>query len=373
VFTDSIGELEPIIQSKIADLKRVLFDFELSDAQREQRMDQTLAAIEEQRRTHDEIENAASFLASTDEAEIDGFEEELVTNGRYVGQPELALLVKDWADTDPGSSCRVAPDATHIVLRGSPKLEAELMAVQAAGERSAVELENLARYLRNELELWVCLDQELARVTNAPLLTTNHPLVRAALRVPGHHQVRFAHLAITAEGLESGRYVLLLSLARWTGLRSSRELWSSAVSIDQPDSVPTSAVGAAVLAALAAGTLAPARPLGCPDGLAECLQRATDDLLDRQLREEARRAAVNASLIDTRRISLEETFSRKCDQIRTRIATLRRENKTRTIHLHEAQLRNQDRALTEELAKLDASRQGAMQVEPLAVALVTVS
>lgn len=89
VFKASIGELEPILQSRLGDLRRTMFDFQLTEAERNRRLDETLAAIEEQRLALDDVESASSYLASTDEAEIDGLERDLLATGRYVGQPSL--------------------------------------------------------------------------------------------------------------------------------------------------------------------------------------------------------------------------------------------------------------------------------------------
>ena len=54
----------------------------LSDAERERRVDEMLAAIEEQRLTRDEVEDASNFLSSTDSADIEGLEAELLRHNR---------------------------------------------------------------------------------------------------------------------------------------------------------------------------------------------------------------------------------------------------------------------------------------------------
>ena len=94
VFNDSIGELEPILQSKASELRDAMFNFKLSAEQRQAQIDQTLAAVEAQAQVKEEIESASQYLVSTDRAAIDGFEDELLQQGRYVGQPELVRLLK---------------------------------------------------------------------------------------------------------------------------------------------------------------------------------------------------------------------------------------------------------------------------------------
>lgn len=372
VFTDSIGELEPILQSAMGDLKR-LFDFRLTPGQREHRIDQALAAIEGQRQALDMVENASAYLASTDKAEIDGLEDELVSTGRYVGQPELELLVSDWAGRDPGCRCTVSRDGRYLTLRGTAGLADDLTAVAAAGERSSAELERIACSLRDEIDLVLALDQEHARRTGLPLLSANHPLVRAALQVPGHIPTRFAHLAVTSDDVEPGDYLVTFSLARWTGMRPSTELWTSAVSLhaDHAEAVP---VGPLVLASLAEARIEDTQqPAVAPRDLRRRLTSALDAVNHRHLDEERRRLATNDALITARRISLEETYKRKRAQIDRRIGTLRADGKTQVIHLFEAQARHQDRQLRDELDKLERHRDGAIEVEHLAVATVTVS
>jgi superfamily II DNA or RNA helicase len=371
VFSDSIGELEPIIQSKLADLKRVMFDFNLTDEQRDRRINEMMTAIEEQRHSHDEVENASAFLSSTDQASIDGFEDELVSQGRYVGQPELALLIKDWVGNDEVAGWTVSDDGRFLQIRGTAKLASELMAVKTAGERSSVELEELAIALRDERTVTVCLDQETARTSAATLMTANHPMVRAALRVPGDRQIRFSDVTVRSDEVPPGRYLALISLARWTGIRPSVELWSSAVSLDHLGE-PTTEVGALLLAALAEAQIGVGSGSSRQDDLLRPLQTVTDDMWRRQIRERERRTESNDALVETRRLSLTETYSRKRGQIQQRIRTMRERNRLSTIHLHQAQLANQDRQLEKELSKLDETRKGSMSVEALALATVTV-
>ncbi|MEK7355210.1 MAG: helicase-related protein, partial [Bdellovibrionota bacterium] len=116
VFRDSIGELEPILQSHIADLRRTMFDFDLSPDQKQRRLDEVLAAIEEQRLALDDVESATSFLSSTDGAEIDGLERDLLTSGKYIGQAELVHLLRDWTAHAPGTSCVLDKSGKHLTL-----------------------------------------------------------------------------------------------------------------------------------------------------------------------------------------------------------------------------------------------------------------
>lgn len=369
VFQDSIGELEPIVRSQLSDLRRVVLDFELTPEQRRRRVDEIATAMEQERRNLEDVVEASSVLASADQAEIDGLERDLVSSGRYIGQPELVLLLRDWVAQAPGATFEIDRAGQWARLRGNDYLERQLRGVEAAGERSRSELEELARHLRNESEITLCLDPDLAREKGAALLNATHPLVRAALRVPGYSQTRFASVSYHTPGPPPGRYFVLLAVATWTGTRAGSELWTEAVTLGGEPAA--SDVGAGLLAALAEGGIESGPPLDGAD-LAWPLERAIHRLLARQREETERRTAENDALVETRRVSLRETHDRKVGQIEKRIRTLLASGKPETVRLHKAQLANQERLLDEALARLDEMRNGALEVERVAACVVEV-
>lgn len=375
VFQDSIGELEPILQSRISELQKTAFDFALSEEERLRRTEQQMAAIEEQRHTQDLVESASEYLASTDNAEIDGLERSIVDSGRYVGQMELALCLADWIHRSPGARCSISKDRKQLTVRGNRQLADDVAAVGTAGERSAREVDEVVRRLQQESDIYLCLDQELARTTRAELLTANHPLVRAALRVPGPTQVRFASVAYRGSGSPPGQYFTLVAVASWSGIRASAELWTSTV--DMNGSPAPQSIGDGLLAALAQGTLFD----GAPDTLGDyvsLLDVALADLRDRQASEEARRLAENEALVESRRISLHETHRRKVGQIERRLETIRSrthdspDNNKKAIRLNESQLTAQARRLAEAEQRLNDRLLGQFSVEYLAASIVEV-
>lgn len=371
VFTDSIGELEPILQSRMGDLRRAMFDFSLTEPERERRLNEMLAAIEEQRLAIDDIEVAASFLSSTDTAEIDGLEEDLLESGRYIGQPELVHLLRDWAAGAPGAHCEVDSGGTHLTLRGNAAMEQHLRGVQSAGERSRTEVDELAKAMLDESDVVLCLDPEHARKTGQHLLSATNPLVRAALRVPGSSQARFGHIGVKSSAVTPGSYLVLVAVARWDGLRPSVEFWTAAV--DLGTGVLTSEdVGSAVLAALAESQLEEQEARIGVD-LAASLREAERSLRRRQEEESHRRQAMNTALVESRRISLRETHARKVAQIERRIETLKERGSTGVIHLQNAQRSNQDRLLREAEERLEQSLDGHMDVETIAVCVAEVT
>ena len=371
VFTDSIGELEPILQSQIGELCRTMFDFSLTEPERDRRINEALAAMEEQRLAIDDVEAAASFLSSTDSAEIDGLEQDLRESGRYIGQPELVHLLRDWIADAPGAQCDMDRSGTHLMIRGTPAMEEPLRRVGTAGERSRAEIDDMAKAMLDQRDVVLCLDPEHARTTGQRLLSATNPLVRAALRVPGSSQARFAHLGVKSSAVAPGSYLVFVAVAKWDGLRPAVEFWTPAVDLDT-GVVTNEDVGSTVLTALAESEFKE-REAGTSGDLEAALRVAERSLRRRRVEESDRRRTMNAALVESRRISLRETHARKVAQIEQRIETLRERGNTEVIHLQEAQRSKQESRLREALEAIEQRVDGKMTVEPLAVCVVEVA
>lgn len=368
VFTSSIGELEPILRENLGELRKTIFDYELSEEQRLNRLNATMAAIEEQKVALEEVERASGLLTSTDTAEIEGLEKDLVSSGRYIGQEELVLLLKAWVSKTQEAKLVVSEDGKTLHLSGSPELELDLRLVQSDGERSAEELDYLATRVRRGIDVHISLDQEHARTTGLPLLTANHPFVRAAIASGTHGLSRFGCLRLRSENQLAGTFLCLLSIARWRGIRSSNELWTSVINVETLEEA--TAVGDLVLSTLADGrwkeTQLPTRNYG------DALREAVSVARKRRLHEESQRAETNSRLTETRLLSVEETFRRKRAVIEKRIDTARRNQSDIAVRLGESQLLLQERLEAETRRDLENNYRYSMEVEHLAVCVVEV-
>ena len=194
-----------------------------------------IQAIEMRAKDLEFVESAAPMLISSDTADIEGLERDLLASGRYVGQAELAVLVQDWAETFGGA---VARNGSVLEVRGNEELAGHVQALVRTGERRASEVDETCALLRSEQIIYLSLDQERSRTTGLPLLTATHPLTRAALGTPGHRQGRLTLLEMDPEtaGLPEGTYLSLLAVVSWNGIRPLHEVWSSSINlVDQSD------------------------------------------------------------------------------------------------------------------------------------------
>ena len=242
-----------------------------------------------------------------------------------------------------------------------------LRGVVARGERTTAEVEELITLLQSEIEIVLILDQELARTAGGTLLTSTHPLILGALSVPGFEHTRYACAAITStdSNVPSGTYFVQLGIAQWGGVRPGREIWAEAVT---PDGSPApAAVSEALMAHLAAGTLMQGRGILSPQDELLLVGRTSQLLSHRQVNEAALKDQEAASLLASRRVSLNSQHQRKLRSLDDRIATSKLRNGGQGVRLFEAQKRRAAERLELMLAKLATQTQAGLRLEPLAV------
>ena len=369
VFEHSIGELEPIIESEWKSVERLLFDFSLDPEQRRLRADQMIQAIEQQAQDREFIESAAPMLISSDGADIDGLERDLLASGRYVGQAELGLLVQDWAETFGGS---VGREKSTLRVRGNEELADHVQALVRTGERRATEVQEVASQLRDGQDLIVSLDQEQSRITDIPLLTATHPLTRAAVGTPGHRHGRFTLLRMppATAGVPAGIYLSLLAVVHWNGVRPIHEVWSSSIDLRKLSDVGDS-LGSAIMKELATASYQ-AGPLRDHPNLVEAVDLATMNLEARVATRRTDLALENHAFIETRRASFKDVHERRLRAIDKRLQTLIERNRTKMIPLAEGKRRKEVARFEGQLATLDGAAAPSLTTDDLAVCVVEV-
>ncbi|MFV2124840.1 DEAD/DEAH box helicase [Micromonospora sp. LOL_013] len=368
IFEHAIGALEPIIESMWPDVESSLLDFALTPAQRLQRTQEFLAVVAEQERAVDEIESAAPHLISSDGVDIEGLEPDLLASGRYVGQQELALLVSDWVGSYDGR-CHIRGD--HLTVIGNSELAGHVRDLARRGEKTRSEVDQILNDLTHQLPVQLSLDQEASRTTGVPLLTANHPLVRAALDVPGHRQTRFSAISMSAHEttVAPGTYLVHMRVATWNGVRPLHEVWTATVNVRTLQVVAD--LGDRLMAAVAAGNLQPAWFDGAVD-LRPALDVSGDLLIQRQIRSEKTLAAENEAFLASRRLSVEQVHQRRTQALESRISTLRARGRERMVPLFEAQQQREDNRYAGLLQDLTARSSAMLSTEDLAVCVVEV-
>lgn len=369
VFEHAIGALEPILESAWKSLEKDLLNFDLSREERELRAAEAVAAVEEQALALQDVESAAPYLISSDGMDIAGLETDLLSSGRYLGQDELALLVSDWAATYGG---RVSREGQVLELTGNEEMASHVLRLVSSRERARREVDDVASRLRGGLVARVSIDQEHARQTGLDLLNATHPLVLAALKVPGHRQARLGAVSLSrdAAGSPPGKYLCLHSVAQWNGVRPLNEIWTAAVDLEGLE-IASEQLGDAVMACVAEGALGSTGARFDSD-LAAAVIAVTREIDRRRFELEEKLIEENDAIAATREQSLKQSHERRVRSLVQRLVTLREKNNMKMVPAMEGQLRKEQErfiARSEDLV----TRHGAMlSTTDLAVCLVEV-
>ncbi|KRA37877.1 MULTISPECIES: DEAD/DEAH box helicase [unclassified Nocardioides] len=369
VFEHAIGELEPILDSHWKAMQDVLFDFSLSAEQRAEQERLALLALEEQARALADVAAAAPSLVSSDGADIEGLAQDLEASGRYLGQDELALLVQDWADTFGG---RFERDGLVVRLLGTDEMTEHVRSLVRTGERLNVEVGELVAALQGGLPITLSIDQELSRVSGIPLLTANHPIIRAAAGTPGHRHGRYTSLSMSSSdaGVPPGRYLSLLTLVTWDGLRPLHEVWTSTIDLGTLADAGTDP-GLAVMRGLARGDLCSGALRPWP-GASEAVEMATFHLEGNIAVRRVELEAENSAFIETRRRSFVQVNQRRLHTLTETLRVHGERGNKKAIPLTEARIRKQRDRHAAQLARLDATATPQLTSQDLAVCVIDV-
>lgn len=372
IFEDSIGALEPIVNRQMKTLMTT-FDFELSDEERERKVNQVLTAVEENKAGLEDVADASTSLIVGNDIDVSGLEDTLEKSGKYIGQSELAHLIADWATIEGAPGVTLSANGKTISVRGNAEMARRVDALANSRRRTRSEVEPYVDSLRSGIELHFALDQELARTGKYDLLTATNPLVMAATEVPGHREVRFTHASAPRhdDSVPTGTY--LVTLARATRLpRDESELWATA--IDMRGRIDDGPVASALLSALARGVVGePSQQLE-RSMLQPLTQRAMDSLHDRHARESIALKADHVAKAELRKATLLEQHKRRMGSIDKRMWTnIERGRDATAMRLVEGQRKKAERRHSELLDRLVSEPDPTITLVPIAVCVLEVT
>lgn len=370
VFEESIGELEPILRDNLNRLQRSALDPRLSEEEREEELERVAVALAARDRQLDDLEQARIYLSGMDGLLIEGLEEDTRGKGRFVGAPEIRTIVRALIDDGTRAKLRAAQTNKHrAILIGDDELAQRVQRYAGNATGSRYRVQELARMLRDQIEIEVTFDNEDASKTGTEFISLRHPLVRTAI---GHladspnELPRFG--ALTIEGDKAPRAVVFY-LLRATGLQPTLEIRAVGIGLD--DGVVDEDVGTEVMAALAAGRLEDAEPPTDTLPIARAVELADDHMLKVQAMLQTDRQRSNTALVDARLAAVEASFEGKIRRDEDLLAQIENDGRDeRILRLYRGKISNLRARAAEKHADLIARRDLAITFWPIALALV---
>lgn len=367
VFRESIGELEPILRDEINKLTSIALDPRLTDEQVRKRMDEFEVALERRRKDLDDIATSDSYLGA-DSLLIEGFETETRSRGRFVGEGELRILLEESFADGTRSKLRRDAKTGQLLLVGDAELARFVGRHGRSGSGSLHHLTELRRRLNDEEPIPVTFDNDEASQRSVDLLSLRHPITRTAVgrfAERPHGLKRFASVSVEDMAAADGSYLVVVYLARTTGLRPSLELWPIAAHLGT--GALDDEVGFRLLAGVAKGTLRDGPPVQT-DALLPHLDAIETHAGRTRLRIEQDRRRANEDLVAAR---IDTQWAVYDGRIRKTEATLGQVSDRNLKRLYQGRIVNLRHKQEDIVRKLEDGRGLALTLHPVAVAVIT--
>lgn len=363
IFEHAIGELEPIVGEHFDNAIKAALDFSLSRPEREVELRRAEAALEQNAIEQARITENASRMQAEEWFSLDDVQRR-IDRGRFVGPLELASLVSQWAADERGHATIDKAERT-MTVRFSRQLQNAVVAWRRQAGVSGTEVTRVERAGRELVDYTVVLDAETARRNGGSLLNVNHPLVQSAMAAPSHRDRRFACVTIENSSIRPGRYLVLLAVGTWSGLRPSAEFWTESLDLETERAVDDS-VGSAFFSALSQNALRDAALPG--HDLAALVPKLERRMERRRQAEDQERRRENESFVLERQLRAKATLDRKRHDFEQRIE----KGGGAMRSAFEGQIRRAEYKYNDELQRIEESKSCGLDLESVAVLVLEV-
>ena len=346
LFRDSIGDLEEILGEVSSDLLTELFNPNLTDAEREQKAEESILAIENMRIAQEQLESQAINMIGFSDYLMDMIKEARAL-GRWLSPQEMIALVDDFFRNQyPGTLLEPidgVPNAIAVTL--SPEARHTLANfVERSKSSRRSQLESVSRAV-------VCLfdarrTEKLPR--GAELVDPMHPLVRwieEEYAASGEHLAPPVGLEVSRELVEQPAGLYAFACEKWSlsGIRGEAVLAFRAIHIesgkrlDSLDAERLVGIAARSGKRLPYAALDDARLSQGLEALETCTKRLSEDFGERLTEFELE----NAHRCRQQLTSAERLAARKIDELEVRISKMERDGKQRGARLARSQVQKQ--------------------------------
>lgn len=365
VFERSIGALEPILRTQLADLQAVALDPRLSDDQRQAEIARQELMIAERELQLRDVGEAEGQLAGLDRFDIDGLQRD-IDRGRYIGPAEVRHLFEEFLlRADTKARLRMTDDVSGV-LTGDVNLSRLVnLANREQTDGTDLSFSQVLEQLSGRTPISVTFSSEVATGGGGELLAAGHPIIAAARAyfAQSPEQLGLARFAtMRAPMSRAGTYLVAIYLHRTTGIRPSARI--AAFAADVATNVIVE--GDDLIGALARGEIEQWDPPQELD-LREVIQVLLAEGDERYLEFNTGQRARNDSFVNQRLAAIEAEISYKIDRAETMLASAGDE---RIQRMNSGRIRNLQRDLEIRSRQLEESRKMTVTSELKQLVLV---
>ncbi len=368
VFRESIGELEPILGEIVKQLTQGMFAPNLSEAQRTERVERELNAIEAKRIAHRNLNELEDRLMGQDIL-LSRETDERVNRGLFFSEGELRTLLVTGLEKRYGRAHLTATEDGYFVLRPNARLPEDVITYCRNVNRPPSRLEVRMRNDLENGELALTFKGDLAH--NHPtvhLLNSDHPLVQfAAATFPDVENTDLGVLRLPNGNWDTGRYPFFIYRLDIQAIDSRTELVT--VVMDENWNL-CNHLAAGLLGCVADATdWAADAPANIINDWDSYLLKANNELVNKRRMTHEVTQRRNDTLLNGRRIAIWDTYSVKLNRIQEKLSQTTNANIRR---MHEGEIRNRTADRDYKLRELETKREVSVGSELLLQGIIMV-
>jgi superfamily II DNA or RNA helicase len=366
VFSDSIGDLEPILRDEFREVTTHLLDPRLTANQRMRRADEIAVAIEQRAAILRRVEEETATLSTVDQLEVEGMDHSGPSEGRYVGAREIEGLIASVVRTNGGTLVAGDRNGVHV-LRGTPELSDLVWRYQSRRRTGGTSAIPFQARLRNGDPIEVTFDSDLASARDVELLAARHPLTELALDYLEQESLRLHRYGIAevSDVPPGRRFAVSIDLIEQSGIRPAKELWATA--LDLQTLAPDEIVGGRLLAALAEGRLRDPS-WGRVTNLSAITASLRDAVWQRRQSDEPRRRTENEVLAKGRLEAKEASLKIKLQKAQSTLELVQRDGRDqRIVRMHQGHIRNLEQDIEGLRGEYESQMEFSLTSRPIAV------
>jgi len=373
IFKESIGDLEDILGDNLERLALDLIDPNLTDQEREARMEQNSLAVIQKRKLRNELEDKA--------IDFFGFSDYIIRSisdakklDRYIGPTDTRSLVEDFfASKYPGTRILPFKDLDARLIRLSPLAKADLaMYIERVKPPVSTQLH------RAEAEILCLFDTKIIlERTNVSVerIDAIHPIIRWIVeenekRLEDRHPCSAIALSEPVEGVRNGDYVYHIQLWSADGWKSKKELHFFAAPIIG-QALDSNDAEKLVVTAFRRGKV-------WRDWEQDAAFNTTASALENLVKHgfaqygqfEQAFLSENAQTCAKQEEYAQRTAERKKEELNDLIERLYNEGKTKTIKMQQGRLAKVEAQLDIQKARIDRYKNASTNVIELAIGII---
>ncbi len=375
IFTESIGDLEPILGEKLHNLHLELLKSHLDEGEESERIKQVADAIERERQQTEKLEKESTKLIGFD----DYFNQELGRLTKYknfISDDELKVFLEEYLIVEY-PNVKLYPQKNPKLFKIRIPLELLNQIKESTLPNNQLLRKFLNEYYKQNRNVLITFNSEEANKNKTiEFINSNHPLIQMIVK---HYEFKKTELhpvskiKVKFDKLPSGYYFYFVYLIEFSGAREEKRLENIVVNSKSCQALTDELADELIGVAKVQGSDIDLLPSHFDMNLRKSFDIAYETAHNMREERGNELRTINDSLIAERIGSLQKSFNYKIGKAKLRLETAReKKSDHRIIRMTESQIRNLEDEKERKINEMEMKRTVSSSLEVVAAGVIVI-